>query len=342
MPSRTPDSHLRRLLDSGEAFSLQELQEKLRMSERQVRRIIDQIRREGAPVSERWVGRQKQFYLPVDRQQVTLSDLRFDAAELRALAVAAKASRSLLSDTPHASALTRAFDKLLEQARPVTYLFDFDEPHQAWHFAENPPDLIRADCFQTLEMAIDQHQVARIDYFTARDNRLTQGRKINPYCFAKRGRAWLLIAYCHQKKDLRNFSLTRISRVEWVPEEYFEIPVEFIPEDYFRASLGAINSGVCEELRLLVEPDRAIYFRERQYHPTQLIEEEWADGRLVVSYELEGFEEMRSFCQAWGVGITVLAPTSLRERLHQEAQTLIDRYGAPPSDCFGQKKSGSA
>jgi predicted DNA-binding transcriptional regulator YafY len=328
----SPDLHLRRLLDSGEPFSLHQLQEELRMSERQVRRIIGQLRGEGAPVLERRVGRQKQFYLPVDRQQVTLTDLRFDGAELRALAIAAKASRSLLSDTPHAPALTRAFDKLLEQARPVTYLFDFDEPNQAWHFAENPPDLIRAECFQLLETAIDQHQVVCIDYFTARDHRLTQGRKINPYCFAKRGRAWLLIAYCHQKKALRNFSLTRISSVDPVADEYFDVQNDFVAEDYFQASLGAINSGVCEELRLLVEADRAIYFRERQYHPTQLIEEQQADGRLVVSYELEGFEEMRSFCQAWGVGITVLAPASLRERLYQEAQSLVKRYGTLPSE----------
>jgi predicted DNA-binding transcriptional regulator YafY len=35
---------------------------------------------------------------------------------------------------------------------------------------------------------------------------------------------------------------------------------------------------------------------------------------------------MRSFCQSWGTGITVLAPAELRERLRQEAEELVARY----------------
>ena len=152
--------------------------------------------------------------------------------------------------------------------------------------------------------------------------------------FAWRSRSWLLVAYCHERRALRNFALSRISQVEPCPDEYFDLPSDFVPERHFGASLGAITAGESYVLRLLVEPDKASYFRERPYHPTQLIEEggvgaERADGRLVVSYELEGLDELRSFCQSWGAGITVLEPAELRVRLRQEADLLAARYHDP-------------
>ncbi len=330
MPKHTPDEHLRYLLDAGHVLSLSDIQTTLKIGERQVRRVIRQLQQSGLPVHERWQNRRKVFALAPENQQVAVPDLRFEPAELRALAIAAKASRSVLIGTPHAEALNRAFDKLLEHARPVTYLFDVEEPQQEWHFDDNVADRIAMDSFRTLETAMDESRSVRMTYFTAKDNRLSVGRKVDPYFFAKRTRAWMLVAYCHKRAAVTTFALTRISEVipcdDGAETAFFTIPADFVPEDHFRASLGSITSGECIELRLLVESDKAIHFRERQYHPTQQIETAQPDGRLIVSYELEGLEEMRSFCQGWGVSITVLEPASLRERLLQEAHELVRRY----------------
>ncbi len=325
-----PEELLRQVLDTGRALTLDDIQKLTKVGERQARRFISQLKEQGLPILQRQEERRKVFSLAPESQQVTIPDLRFDSAELRALAIAAKASRSVLVGTPHAAALSRAFVKLLERARPVTYLFDIEEPTQEWHFDDNDPDRIQMDIFSRLETAMDEHRSIRIDYFTAREGRISNDRKIDPYIFAKRNRAWMLVAYCHKREKLLTFALTRISRVapcdDAVEGAFFTVDESFNPETYFRASLGSITSDQCFELRLLVEPDKATHFHERKYHPTQIVEEERPDGRLVVSYELEGFEEMRSFCQGWGVGITVLEPGALRERLGQEAEELVRRY----------------
>jgi predicted DNA-binding transcriptional regulator YafY len=330
MPATNPTEQLRRLLDAGHQLSLMQLQTKLNIGERQVRRLLRQLQSEGLPVHEHREGRHKLFSLSADRQQVDLPDLRFDQAELRALAVAAKASRAVLVGTPHAAALSRAFEKLLERARPVAYIFDLEEPLQEWHFEENDPDQMSEECFRQLETAMDERRSVRIDYQKAQDQSVSLGRKIDPYFFAKRGRAWLVIAWCHQRKGLRNFAIMGMKRVVFCnPDEenaFFDPPADLSPDNYFRGSLGAINSGACYELRLLVEPEKALYFHQRKYHPTQQVETVRPDGRLVVSFELEGFEEMRSFCQGWGVGITVLDPPELRRRLMEEAAELVRRY----------------
>ena len=322
---------LRNWLQEGHTLTYAELTSRTGLSERQLARLVQQLRQEGLPVSENRQGKHKAFALPSERQQVAVPDLRFDNAELRALTVAAKASRSMLAATPHAAALGHAFDKLLAHARPVSYLFDVDEPLTDWQFDDQPADRIAPDCFLQLETAMDARQSVLIDYFTAGQQRYSQHRKIDPYNFYKRGRSWIMVGYCHQRQALRNFALPRISRVAPCPDEHFDLLPGFDPERYFSASLGAFTAGETYTLRLLVEPDRASYFRERQYHHTQLIEEglpghERPDGRLVVSYELEGLDELRSFCQSWGTGITVLEPIELRTLLRHEAEVLAARY----------------
>lgn len=326
MPLLSALDNLRLWLQDGQALTYPELTRRTSLGERQLARLVHQLRQEGLPVLETRQGRLKAFALPPDYQQVAVPDLRFDNAELRALVVATKASQAVLVATPHAAALQKAFDKLLDHARPVAYLFDVDEPRQEWYFEDGRAVELNLACFRQLEEALDARQSVYIDYFTAGKQRYSRHRRIDPYVFAWRSRSWMLVAYCHKSQELRTFALARISRVEACPEEYFDIPADFDPERYFAASLGAITAGETYTLRLLVEPDRASYFRERQYHPTQLIEETCPDGRLVVSFELEGFDEMRSFCQSWGTGITVQEPAELRERLRQEAEELIHRY----------------
>ena len=326
MPKLLVLDRLRHWLQEGQALTYPELTRRTGLGERQLARLVQQLRDEGLPVAETRQGRLKVFTLPPEHQQVAVPDLRFGNAELRALVVATKASQAVLAATPHAAALQQAFDKLLDHARPVAYLFDIDEPRQEWYFEDGRAAALDLACFRQLEEALDVRQSVYIDYFTAGQQRHSHHRRIDPYVFAWRSRSWMLVAYCHERRDLRTFALARISRVEPCPEEYFDIPIDFDPERYYAASLGAITAGETYTLRLLVEPNRASYFRERQYHPTQIIEETRLDGRLVVSFELEGLDEMRSFCQSWGTGITVQEPAELRERLRQEAEELALRY----------------
>lgn len=330
MKTTTNTERLRLLLDDGRKLTLRQMKERLALGERQVRRLLHQLQQSGIVIRSEQQSREKCFYLDEYDQRTALPDLRFSQAELRSLTLAVKASQAMLAGTPHAEPLHAVFDKLLAQVDPVAYVFDVEEQLKEWQFEHDVPDQIALDNFRQIDQAITERCAIRINYITASSQQISEGRRIDPYFFAKRGRSWMVIGYCHHRKAMRNFALTRISQVTPCdPSQesaYFTIPEDFVAEDYFRGAFGAINSDTCYELRLLVEPEKALHFRGRSYHPTQLIEEDRLDGRLVVSYELEGFEEMRSFCQGWGTGITVLDPSELRERLFQEAQVIINRY----------------
>ena len=102
-------------------------------------------------------------------------------------------------------------------------------------------------------------------------------------------------------------------------------PDDFDADLYFHERFGALG-GETRVVRLLVEPDAARYFREKSYHSSQVVEEEREDGRLVVSFEVEGLEDITSWAQSWGLSVKVLDPPELAERIAEEARRVAVRY----------------
>jgi len=97
----------------------------------------------------------------------------------------------------------------------------------------------------------------------------------------------------------------------------------------------------CDEgrrVRLLVERNRAPHFERKEYHCTQVIEEtpeERSDGRMVVSYEVAGLDEVRAWIRSWGPGVKVLAPKKLAMQVAADAAAMQARYTtehAPEAD----------
>ena len=69
----------------------------------------------------------------------------------------------------------------------------------------------------------------------------------------------------------------------------------------------------------------AHYIRERQWHPTQEIDEQ-PDGCLILRFRVGGMSEVKRWVMAYGSHAQVLAPQSLREDAADEA--LLGRQDA--------------
>lgn len=324
---KDPRDTLLRKLDEGHRFTLLEMQALLGLSERQVRRILRQPDPHRPPILSCRENNRKVYFLADDRQRLPV-EIRFDLAELRALAVAAIASRATLAGTPLAAPLERAFAKLAEKCVADHYVFDLEEPALQWSFSDGATTPLQEEHFSLLAWALEQKNTVLIDYHSPKSGRQSVGRRLSPYCFVHKGRSWLLVAYCHQSRRPKTFALPRISRVV-VEAEPFSFPDDFNPEVFFKDAFGVFNSDDKRRVVLAVEPDRAVHFQEKCYHSSQQITGTLPDGRLRVAFEVAGLDEIRSFCQGWGVGITVIEPPELRERLRQEAEVLLKRYSSP-------------
>lgn len=319
---------LKALFDSGHALTYEDIQSRLQRTERQARRLIHQLRENGVPVRERREGRVKVFYLEPEHQQHEIEGLAFDHDEMRALAIAARASQAALDGTPHSEPLQKAFGKLLEHVAPRALLFDVDVQATLWHFDAAAPGEVLHEAFHLLEAAIEEQRSVVMDYYTASRDELTTDRRVDPLLLARRGRAWLLVAYCHLREEVRDFALEGIRKLSLCdgPRPFFTPPEAFDRAHYFRDRFSAVAGSEHYVVRLLVEADRVPYFRRRQYLSTQQIEEVRDDGRAVVSFEVEGLDEMRAWVQSWGLGVTALEPTELVEQVREEVSGLARRY----------------
>lgn len=329
--SAQPTDAVRRLhalFNAGHSLTLEQLQDELGLSERQVRRILTRMReKHGIPVEEERHGRLKRFFLPPEHRHVeTRPGIDFAERELFALTVAAKAARSALSPTPLGPALQTAFDKLLDgmQGEVLSFEPEFEASH--WHFESTAVSNIDPQIFEALTRAITESRTVRIDYYSASQRQHFFGRLIDPYLIATRGSSWLLVAYCREQCRFVDFSLPAVTKVE--PEAAFFERKAFDAEAHFRDRFSALQGDDVYTIRLHVAPDKAPYFERKTYHPTQMIEERRADGAYLVSFEVSGLDEISAFIRSWGPGVTVLEPEELRSRIAGEALRVAEAHGA--------------
>lgn len=320
-------ARLESLFHEGADLTLSEMCDRLGLaSTRHARRLVHTLRSSGLAIRERRDGRFKRFSLPEDERRTVVDGLVFDEEELFALTVAAEAARTTFAPTPLADPLGRAFGKLLERLGPAVYSFEPEAAPAHWHFSDAPAPRLDPLTFRVLVRAVQESRTVEIDYFTASRNEWSYGRRVDPLLLAVLGGSWILTAYCHWRREVKDFALVDVARVEPC-DAFFGPHAGFDPDLHFRDRFNALAGGPVYLVRLLVEADRVPYFRRKVYSPTQQVETR-ADGAVEVSYEVAGLDEVAAFVRSWGPGVTVLEPPELAARIRCEAEEVKEKYEA--------------
>lgn len=325
---RSTRAELLSLLRQGYALTQGDITERLSIdSKRHARRLLQQLQEADVPIEDRPRGREKEFYLPPAELEVVDAPVPLTEREALALVVAAEAGQAALAPTPLAGPLEVAFERLLDRLDRAGGTYDLGRLREQWHFGTEPAaSTFEADVFDALVEALNQGRPVRIAYEPAHPSDAPRERTISPLMMAAPGGSWRCVAYCHYREAPRDFTLSRIEEISVLETEVAaEPPPDFDSDLYFHERFGALG-GEPQLVRLLVAPRAAQYFREKAYHPTQVVEEERDDGRLVVSYEVAGLEDMAAWVLSWGPAVTVLDPPALAEQVAAEARAVVAQY----------------
>lgn len=310
---------LEALLHAGEELSPARCADLLGVGDRQARRVMDDLMKR-LPVQKQKVGKEVFYVLPEESRVVEDDPLHLGERERLALHVALQAGGSVLRGTPLATGLD-AVQQRLRAGNPL----HFDLVYHVWHFQGAGEANLDAAVFDVLLEALRDARALRLDYTNAQGSR-SPDRRVDPYTLASRNGSWLLVGRDEKSGEVRSFALPAIAAAR-VDEAPANRPEGFDPAMYFRDAFGAFTGGGVEVVRLVVDGSAATSFRRKQYHPTQQIEEEHADGRIVVSFEAEGMESVASFVRSFGPCVEVLAPASLREEVAADARATARLYG---------------
>jgi predicted DNA-binding transcriptional regulator YafY len=153
----------------------------------------------------------------------------------------------------------------------------------------------------------------------------TTTRTIHPLHLMHYMGSWHLIAWCGIKRDLRNFSLSRIQTTS-PATEHLSLP-DNLPElkEYTRQHFGIMQGGSSIEVGLRFAPKISTWVNEQIWHPKQRSSIS-DDGYLTLHFPVADFRELMKIILSHGADIEVLEPPELKKLVREEIDRMTKIY----------------
>ena len=152
-----------------------------------------------------------------------------------------------------------------------------------------------------------------------------------PYYLKQYNCRWFLFAQtigC-QSNSISNFALDRIVHIEFTTGKYIDSDIDFT--EYFDDIIGVTNSDEpAERIVLAFTPSRFPYVISKPLHPSQKITDR---DKCQISIEVKPTKELYQHLLSFGADVEVLSPESVRQKMYEEIEKMIQRYSPMQKPC---------
>ncbi|MFQ5416461.1 MAG: helix-turn-helix transcriptional regulator, partial [Myxococcota bacterium] len=312
---------IQRLSKSRAGVSLDELASELGCVRRTVYRDLDALMFAGFPVvSEKRDVRVYYSFLDSFR----LGDVPFTPDEILALAFSEDLLRTLEGTVFHDS-IQSALAKIRSGLGPELsdYLARLGATFRVLPGPHKNYARFR-DVIQTLNEAVLGRKTVRMRYRTSRTGAVAT-RKLDPYRVWYRSGGLYVVGLDHKSGEVRTFAVDRIRALD-AADARFEPQADFDFDAYIGSSFGVIAEPA-SRVRIRFERRWATYVEERTWHPSQTLEH-GRDGTLLLTMDVGGVADLRTWVLSFGSGAEVLEPEFLRAEVVRELREALGRYAA--------------
>ena len=176
------------------------------------------------------------------------------------------------------------------------------------------------DIYQILHEAWKSSRQLWIRYYTAGRNEESE-RIVDPYYLdIYRGSNPYLVAFCHNRQAFREFRLDRIREYR-ILDQKFEPDPNFDWKKYSKNAFQVEKGDRLHEVVIDFAPRAAPYIREREWHPSQRIDEH-SDGSLTLHLEVGGLQEVKRWVLGYGKDALAKSPPELVKLLREETEVM--------------------
>ena len=257
----------------------------------------------------------------IDKDEFYLPDLRLAPEDLALLYVAGSAA--LAQGTfPYARDLAHALNKLsfAASAPGASETAALAARRLSAEDVEPPPAVVR--WLEELSRAVAQRKRVHLRYKRA-ERPEERERDVDPYGLFQKGGAWYLAGYCHLRKDLRTFHLSRIVSLTVNPA------APRTPDFAVRPGFSLAALAGREPWEFQVHPPQSCRVRLdgpvsdevlASFGPAKRVEE--VAGGLVVELEATNAEGLLRHVLSLSGGAEILSPRPLRERAREVLSAL--------------------
>jgi proteasome accessory factor B len=247
-------------------------------------------------------------------------DIGIRESDFFALLIAEKAL-TFYENTPIYERLKAVFDRL------ISFLPDDMIVKTSWidtrySFISDSYTRIDPDVWEVLSNALRFQKTVRISHSSP--GKKATRRLVDPYHMTSYRGEWYLVGFCHEKREVLKFAISRISVAENTGKP-FTMPPDFNFSDYMGPSFGIMTDAKKYNVSLRFNPECAPYVKERTWHRDQVIREE-KDGSIRLSFSTNSLMEIKRWVLSWGNGVTVIKPTSLALLVSRELSTALKNY----------------
>jgi proteasome accessory factor B len=130
-----------------------------------------------------------------------------------------------------------------------------------------------------------------------------------------------LAAFVPAYGEVRTFAVERIQTFAVLDEVFDPRP---LPPDPFPHSLG-VHSGAPQKVVIEFEPDAAPYVREREWHPSQQMQDR-PDGGAILTLCVCNDRPLRTWVLGFGASARVVEPVDLAKDVFDVANAVRARY----------------
>jgi predicted DNA-binding transcriptional regulator YafY len=177
--------------------------------------------------------------------------------------------------------------------------------------------------FPTVANALISRCRLSIDYHARHNDRMS-ARIVSPQRLTLYRENWYLDAWCHQRDDLRTFSIDRIIAAEALDQPAQECPSAQL--NTILATSYGIFSGQPNAIAILrFSAHIARWVAAETWHPEQK-DEHLEDGSLTRSLPYHHSEELLLDILRHGSDVEVLAPEALRAGVAARLRAALSRY----------------
>ena len=146
---------------------------------------------------------------------------------------------------------------------------------------------------------------------------------VEPYTLLIYKKGLYLVAHSLHHNAVRTFALDGFRAVDWLRGDGFDYPANYHPSKLAEGAFGLIG-GNRERIRIFFDETVARFVRRRQWHPSQKVRN--VDGGIVLTMDVAGYVEVRSWVLGFGDKATVLEPAALREEVAAELRRAVAKY----------------
>jgi len=300
-------------LQSRPLVKAQDLAEKYSISLRTVYRDVKALEEAGVPI----IGEAGTGYRLMEGYK--LPPIMFNADEASALLTAAKLMQSL-SDAPSSKFYTSALDKIKAVLRQTEkhHIAELDEhiavvPHKTFVY-KKPTELHLPKILQ----AIASSTILQFSYTSISKNEQLL-RKAEPIGIYYQGSHWYMVAFCHLRKDYRNFRTDKISKLNTTDEKMTQ---SHPPLQNFLNRLA--EKKELEKVVIEVEKDVVKYLGEQKYY-CGFVGEEVIDDRVRMVFLTSSLTGFARWLMLFADHTTIIEPASLQDMVADIAEKILKK-----------------